>query len=277
MPDPFDRIRAAVLGLVVVSSAWPVAAAPAIHVSERSEVRLVVRPLTARLAPGAKAPRLVVTNGDEAKGEALLDWPAGRGPARLELVARAVEASGEGEQVLEVLARLTLADGTLVQAARTLRFTQRATSLFEVYRAEEETLTVALEAEVEVVKRFTAPPIPGAVVRFHLEIERVLDGRVIPLESNDLDTFVGEPVSYSFRLGDRPESESARLTLRPLRVVGTVVEIEAELGGALASAGDLAVIGRTERILASRDATSTLALETGTPPVGYRFRITPRF
>jgi len=265
------------LSLVAASAAAPVRAEPAIHVSEQSEVRLVVRPLTARLAPGAKEPRLVVRTGDEATAQTLLDWPEGRGPTRLELVARPGLVSADGELVLEVLARLTLADGARVQAQRTLRFTERTTALFEVYRAGEEALTVALEAEVEVVQHFTARPIPGASVRFHLEIERVLEGRVILLESNDLDTFIGEPVTYSFRLGDRPDSESAKLTLRPLRIVETMVEIEADLGGALASASDLAVIGRTERILASRDATSTIALETGTPPVGYRFRITPRF
>ncbi len=277
MSAPIHGVRAAIVGWALLCVAAPCLSAPDIHVSEHSEVRLTVRALTARWAAGAKEPRLVVPGGGEASAESVLDWPAGHGPTKLAITVRSAETSADGEQTVEVAARLTLADGTLVSAARSLRFVERTTSLFEVYRAGDETLTLALEAEAEVVKRFASRPSPGAPVRFHLEIERVLDGRAIPLESNDLDTFVGEPVSYSFVLGEKPESERAKLTLRPLRVVGAMIEIEAEIGGALASAADLAVIGRTERILASRDATSTIALETGTPPVGYRFRITPRF
>lgn len=255
----------------------PVAALPEIHVSETTQVTLVVRALTADWARGAKDPRLVVETNGESTADAVLDWPPGHGPSRLALTARLAEPSADGEQVLDVTARLTLPGGAPVQATRSLRFAERTTSLFEVYRSGDDTLTLALEAEAVVLRRYDSRPTPGAPVRFHLEIERVLDGRPVLLESNDLDTFVGEPVSYSFRLGGDPDSERAKLTLKPLRVVGAMVEIETEVGGALSSAAELAVIGRTERILASRDTTSTLALETGTPPVGYRFRITPRF
>jgi hypothetical protein len=256
----------------------PVAALPEIHVSEKTQVKLVVRALTADWARGAKDPRLVVEANAESTADAVLDWPPGHGPSRLALTARLAEPSADGEQVLDVTARLTMPGaGAPVQATRSLRFAERTTSLFEVYRSGDDTLTLALEAEAEVVQRYESRPTPGAPVRFHLEIERVLEGKPILLESNDLDTFVGEPVSYSFRLGGDPDSERAKLTLKPLRIVGEMVEIETEVGGALSSTADLAVIGRTERILASRDATSTLALETGTPPVGYRFRITPRF
>lgn len=264
--------------VALVAGAGPRATAePVVHVRRGTEVQLTVRPLNARLAPTSREPRLVAESGSEARAEAELDWPAGRGPATLLLVMRPALPSADGEQVVDVEARLRLADGVQVLATRSLRFDERTTVLFEVYRIGDQALTFALEAEVAAVERFSLRPSVGPPVRFRLEIVRILDGRSISLESNELDTFVGEPVSYSFRLGSGPDSDNAKLTLRPLRIVGELLEIEAQLDGSLVTADDLALIGRTERVLASRAVTSSLAFEVGTPPVGYRFLITPRF
>lgn len=262
---------------LIVAAGSAASAEPVVHVRQRTDVHLTAHPLTARVATSSHEPHLVAEAGGEARDETTLEWPEGHGPATLRLLARAAAPSADGEQVIEVEARLGLADGTQIVATRALRFRERTTALFEVYRVGDDALTLALEAEVAVVDEFSTRPTLGAPVRFRLEITRVVEGRSILLETNDLDTFVGEPVSYSFRLGSAPDSENAKLTLRPLRLVGELLEIEAQVSGALVTDDDLAVVGRTERILASRDAKSTLTFEIGTPPLGYRFLITPRF
>jgi hypothetical protein len=55
------------------------------------------------------------------------------------------------------------------------------------------------------------------------------------------------------------------------------VTIDAEISGALPGAGGTVLMSHSERIVASRRATSRLAATTGNPPAGYRFQVTPEF
>jgi hypothetical protein len=105
----------------------------------------------------------------------------------------------------------------------------------------------------------------------------VIDGREASLEDNFLNTLVGEPVSYAFRMTDTPEAEAVMIELRPLRLHANIAEIDVEITGTMTLDEEVIVVGRTEHWLASRGATSTLAFESGEPPSGYRFRITARF
>ncbi len=100
----------------------------------------------------------------------------------------------------------------------------------------------------------------------------------LTLEKDQLQTFVGQPVTYSFRLGQPGEAESGSVRLLPAQLVGDTLRIEVEMSGTLPDGeGSVAVISRTEQWLSSSGATSSLALETGEPPRGFRFRVTPRF
>jgi hypothetical protein len=93
-----------------------------------------------------------------------------------------------------------------------------------------------------------------------------------------LNTFVGQPVSYSFRLGQPGEVQSGSVRLLPAQLVGDTLRVEVDISGTLPDAeGSMALISRTEEWLSTSGATSSLVLETGEPPKGFRFRVTPRF
>jgi hypothetical protein len=114
-------------------------------------------------------------------------------------------------------------------------------------------------------------------VRFVIAVERVDGDRIVLLETNELHTFVGQSVEYSFRQGQDERLEAVRLSVLPVAISGDLVTIEAEISGALPGAGGTALISHQERIVASRRATSRLSATTGTPPAGYRFQVTPEF
>jgi hypothetical protein len=106
----------------------------------------------------------------------------------------------------------------------------------------------------------------------------VAGDRVDSLETNRLSTFVGEPVSYSFRLGSPGQAESAQLTLTPQQILGDVVRVEVDVTATLPGAQEEPLlVSRTEQWVTSRGASSTISLATGEPPSGYRFVVTPRF
>ena len=68
------------------------------------------------------------------------------------------------------------------------------------------------------------------------------------------------------------------MRLFPAQLVGDTLRIDVEISGTLPDGeGSVAVISRTEQWLSTSGATSSLALETGEPPKGFRFRVTPRF
>jgi hypothetical protein len=174
-------------------------------------------------------------------------------------------------------ARLTLPDRTTVHSSRSVSLDERATALFEVYRLGDRSLTLALGLEASRQTVVVAQRAPGSQVRFRVEVVRVDAGRQVSLESNHLNTLVGEPVSYSFRLGEAPDADAVSVTLLPTELHADIAEIDVSVSGRLPLDGDLTVISRSERWLASRDATSTLAFESGDPPTGYRFLVTARF
>jgi hypothetical protein len=114
-------------------------------------------------------------------------------------------------------------------------------------------------------------------VRFLIAVLRVDGERTLPLETDDLHTFVGQSVEYSFRQGQDAGLEAVRLTLLPVSVSGDLLTIDAEISGALPGADGTTLVSRRERIVASRRATSRLAATAGTPPAGYQFQVTPEF
>ena len=266
------------LALVAGGFALPgVGATAALEV--RTKIRIEVRPLTAQLVSERDAlfATLVVDPTEPAETSLRLAWPDPGSVSTLGLRAVQVPPSAGAENAVTLDAQLVLPDRTTVHAARTVTLDDHATALFEVYRLGDRSLTLALELEATRETVVAAARAPGSQVRFRVEVVRVISGRQVSLENNYLNTLVGEPVSYSFRLADTADADAVSLTLKPTRLHADIAEIDVDVSGKLPLGGELVVIGRTEHWLASRDATSTLAFESGEPPSGYRFLVTARF
>ncbi len=249
------------------------------QLEQRTRVDLAVRPLTAEpAAAGDVLPLELVVRPDEpAEAAVVLAWPDADSRSTLKLRAVHARPTAGRANGVDLDARLDLPDGRTVHASRAVRFDETDTVLFEVYRIDDKSLTLALEATASTETVVSKLPSPGSMVRFRLEIVRVLRERTVSLETNFLNTLLGEPVSYEFRLDDKPGADAASITIRPSELHGEIATIEIEVSGKLLLEDEVVVIGRSERWMASRGATLTLAFEAGEPPTGYRFLLTARF
>ncbi len=152
-----------------------------------------------------------------------------------------------------------------------------ATALFEVARIADQVLTLVVAGEVTRVTEYVALPVVGAPVTFRIDIEWVEEGSSQTLETNHLNTFVGQSVGYSFSLGAIGEAESLSIRLLPLRLMGNTVQLEVDVSGTLpGSGGEIEMVSRQEQWLSTRDTTNILDLASGEPPTGFRFVVTPR-
>lgn len=249
------------------------------HLRQRTWIDLQVTPLNGAPAEG-NAPGPVLLRVDPMQGgetELALAWPDPTSRSGLKLRAARATPASDMEHAVDLYAELTLPSGRTVRAERRIELDSRTTVLFEIHRHAERPLTLVIEAETSQETIISRHPVVGAPVRFLLEVQRVEQGRTISLETNQLQAFEGQAVSYSFRLGDSPDAEAARVSLRPLRISGSIVEIEVETDGKLPDGDRLLVVGRRERLVASKGSISTLAFESGDPPTGYRFLVTADF
>ncbi len=213
--------------------------------------------------------------GDAAEAKIDLPWPARDRGSRLRL--RSTGSLGErGEEHSAVVESwLALADGREIHARRALKLGEGATRFLEIYGDADRRLVLAVQAERITRPVVRAGPVLGRPVRIRLEIERAEGARSVPLETNVLDTFVGQGVTYSFRRGEDQDLEILRLLLTPLRLEGEVAEVEVRVVGTLR--GTSGEVDRRERLVTSRGNTSSFTVATGAPPSGYRFLITPDF
>ena len=212
-----------------------------------------------------------------ASADFAVPWKPGGASLRVHLDVRLTSFGPDGEAILFCESSATLPGSAPVVASREIRLADEGSGLFEVFGDAERRLVLAVHGEKaeRVVVRPAA--VMGAPVRFSIAVERVDGERIVPLETNELHTFVGQSIEYSFRLGGDAGLETLRLTVLPVAVSGDVVTIDAEISGALPGAGGTTLISRKERIVASRRATSSVAATAGTPPAGYRFQVTPEF
>lgn len=207
----------------------------------------------------------------------VVPWGTDRATVTVHFSARLISMTPDGEAVLFCESRATLSSRAPVVAAREIRLADEGSSLFEVFGDGERRLVLTVQGE-QVARAVVRPLVSvGAPVRFVIAVERVDGERIVLLETNELHSFVGQSVEYSFRQGQDEGLESVRLTVLPVAVSGNLVTIEAEINGALPGAGGTVLVSHSERIVASRLATSRLAATTGTPPAGYRFQVTPDF
>jgi hypothetical protein len=257
----------------------PAAAQTAIHLSEHERIVLEIRVLTAETVEEPEGGfALEVEEASPAELDLRVLWPDPRVPRRLKLRAeRALTAAGH---VVRLASELQRGDGTVTARAKRdiTFFSETTTALFEVARVGDRVLTLAVAGELTRETTYTARPVVGTPVQFQLDIEWVEQGSAVTLETNHLSTFVGQSVSYSFRLGEIGEAESASVRLLPARILGDTVRIEVDVTGTLPDPeGGVVMVSRQEQWLSTRGTTSTLSLASGEPPTGFRFVVTPRF
>lgn len=209
------------------------------------------------------------------KSSLYVPWGSGGARVSISLSAEMAGTSEDGTPALRCLAIVALPDRKPLRSER--RVEGETTTLFEILEEDGRRIVLALRTEPvdrPVVHRLAKV---GAPVRFRIAIEKVDGDRAVLLETNHLNTFVGQSVSYSFRLGHDAGLQDLRLDLLPLSISGDLVTIQAGISGALPGDGVTSLLSRQERIVASRLTTSTLSATTGTPPSGYRFQVTPDF
>jgi len=287
-PDSYPRADrrlgfrpAALLLVAAAAAAWfpALGAVPGVAITKQVQVHLELRPLPpATIAGPARPLTLDLAPGERASGALSVVGPAGGDPIDLRLTAERLAPDVDGRSRVALRAESRAAgEGEPTVAQRSMAFEDHDTVLFEVRRDHDLPLTLAVVATTSLETVVRKAPSVGRAVRLNLEIQRVSGGDSVTVETNRLDTFVQQAVSYSFRIGGQDGPEGLDLSLRPLALHGDVLELEVQVSGTLPAGDELVVVGRTEHWVASRGATSTLSVVQGTPGSGYRFLVTPSF
>src|SRR5262245_4315417 len=227
---------------------------------EGTDSRKVGDPVTSEIGPD-----------DEQKAGISVPWGPKGARASITLTAGLGTASGDDPPAVRCTAAVDLPGRDRSTSDRVVE--GEGTALFEVVNDGRRRIVLALKTEPvdrPVVHRYAKV---GAPVRFLVAVERVDGDKAVSLETNHLNTFVGQSVGYSFHLGQ----EDVRLDLLPVSLSGDILTIQASISGSLPGSGTTSLVGRQERIVTSRMTTSAIAATAGTPPSGYRFQVTPDF
>lgn len=275
-PQPPRLILALLAGF---GAALPAAALPAI----RQETLVALTVDAVLVAPPAEGQTVGTRSAtlDPVKPTELalsFDWPGGTGTSTLTLSGTGRVAPDGDEHLVTLGSALKLPDGRVVRADWSVRIREGSTRLVEAYADRGVRVLLALKAE-----SVTRPVVAGAArvappqVRFRLEIQHVLGESSESLETNVLDTFLGESVEYSFERGQDDDLENLRVSLRPVRLDGDVAEVDVEVTGTLPGSPNRVVISRREKLLTTRGSASALTVASGDPPAGYRFQIRPEW
>lgn len=220
--------------------------------------------------------KLAVTPSREDKSQANVPWP-GRGEIAVAATARFERAGRESEPDRLAFTFEVALGSAPVRTQRIYPMQDGGSQVVEVAREGEVALLALLREEPTFRPRLR--PAPSGIAPFvvNLAVSRVDGERVVPLETNVLRTFVGEPVEYSFRFGVGEAEQLLRVVFTPLGVTDDVADLRVQVTGKLPSEGAPVVLSRDQRLVASRGATSSLDVVAGSPPSGYRFSITPGF
>jgi len=183
----------------------------------------------------------------------------------------------EGGVTVRCASTATTAGHPPERASRDLRLADEGTGLFEVFGEGDRRLLLTLQGERVERPVVRKAPVLGDPVKFSIAVEGIAGERSEILQTNEVRSFVGQSVEYSFQLGPIDGRESIRLVLLPVSITGDLITIQVDIGGVLPSPEGPMMLNRTERIVASRGSTSKIAATVGTPPSGYRFQVTPDF
>jgi hypothetical protein len=274
LPPLRAALAVAALSVSAASGSPPVAV--------ETHVDLRVTPLVAEQGRSKTAGSTQATDvGPATPGavDLVIPWGSakGGGSVTVHLAATMTSVTPEGDVVLRLEATSTAPGRPPVPASREIRLTDEGSGLFEVFGEGDRRILLTLQGERSARAIVRPPPEIGPPVRFGVTIQRVDGERAITLETDDLHTFVGQSVEYSFRQGQDDGLESVRLSLLPVAVTGDIITIDAEISGALPGPRGTELISRHERVVASRLASSAIEATTGKPPAGYRFQVTPDF
>jgi hypothetical protein len=271
--------RLFLVAVLVCLTSGLLSAQPPINVKQQERAVLKIHAIGAfGMAGAGQTPHVIEVDPDE-EGSVSFDlaWPDAQAPSKLTVTVVELPTSDERQHSLRFDAVLRLADGTEGKATQEIVFSEPSTGLFEVYRVAGESLTLVIEFDtVQHIKLAHYPELTAPVL-FLLEVQRVIADRVISLETNRLQSFIDQPVSYSFKLGETDEAAAIRLQLTPVRISGTLLELEVEISGTMPGDDAIAVAGRGERLIVSKHTPSTIAFESGNPSDGYRFIVTAVF
>jgi len=202
-------------------------------------------------------------------------WDAGK-PMSVRLSMQVKDGSPLGA-TLACSSTSTLPGRPPVRAAREFPFVDEGTSLFEVYGDGGRRLLLTLHAE-RVERPVVRPaPTPGAPVRFGIAVEGIAGESTALLETNEIRSFVGQSVEYSFQFGPENGREALRLVLLPVSVTGDMMTMDMTLSGVLPGPTGPTVVDKRDRVVVSRRATTFVQATAGAPPSGYRFQVTPDF
>jgi hypothetical protein len=210
-------------------------------------------------------------------GTLRIPWGRAGTPVVVDLAVTLAPSAPGLELVMHCVATVTPAGRPAVKARREIRFSDEGAAIFEVFGDAAGRLVLTIEGERVDRAVAGAIPAPGDPVRFTVAVEGVEGDRSAVLETNELHSFIGQSVEYGFQQGPYESRQAIRLVLLPESVTGDLITIVAEISGVIPGPGGPALLSRSERIVASRLATTTVAATVGTPPAGYRFQITPDF
>lgn len=193
----------------------------------------------------------------------------------VKLAIRSIDPSGE--VTLSCASSSSRTGRPAITAARELLLGDEGSGLFEVFGEGGRRILLTLHGETvqrPVVQTYATP---GDPVRFKIAVEGVEGERSAVLETNEVHSFVGQSVEYSFQAGPSEGREVIRLVLLPVAITGDMITIQADVSGVLPGADGPAMLSRSEHIVATRGSTSAVVATVGTPPAGYRFQVTPDF
>ena len=245
------------------------------------ETHVVVRVEALTLDGGESSPtgvsgHLEVGPGAPGTLELRVPWapPGSTVAVRLSLALSSVSADGV---VLQCTSLATVAGDSPARASRELRLADEGDGLFEVFGTGGRRVLLTLHAERVERPVVRGVATPGDPVRFLVAVEGVAGDRSAVLETNEIRSFVGQSVEYSFRQGQNEERESIRLVILPVSITGDLITLQVEVSGVLPGPDGPSLLSRTDRVVASRRSTTPVPATVGTPPSGYRFQVTPDF
>lgn len=277
----FPRIRGLRSGAWTLAAVGTIVGLGAVPVPVTREAMLVVhaRPILIEDETTSDLPELRLDVPPSETARTSIALPADRGPdmpARIRLEVEGDPSLADAPHRVTLRATWPSEGGASASAERTIEIREGTTGFFEAAHGPGWRLTLAVRAER--TERIVARPprTPELPVVFRVEVGRLVAGDYVALETNDLSTFRGEPVEYSFRLGRDETLEDLRLVLTPVRIEGEVVEIRVEIAGSLHRGRETPVLlSRRETWITDKKTTSEITAAVGEPPDGFRFRVTP--
>lgn len=205
-------------------------------------------------------------------------WPGWNGSGDLRLISTVEAGSNDTPHRLTVEAEWQSTDGRPQHARRTLQVRDGGAAFVELWSSGRRRLTIAVQAALELRAEPIGAPSVGAAVAFQVRISAVLPSGTVDLETNDMTTFLGQPVAYSFRRGSGREFETLRLSLVPVGIHADALEFELELTGTVRDPnGDAVSVAIRRNVFATEGAVTEVQAPEGLPQSGYRFAIVTAF